>query len=61
MHLSNHRLDVSDPNTIPACQYFAQSSHDFNTRAKFTLIKMTPNRNKPIEVIQDILKKRENI
>ena len=60
MHLNNHRSDASDPNVIPACRHFAQSNHDFNTHAKFTLIETIKNGNKPAEVIQDILRKRKN-
>ena len=56
----NHRSDVSDPNVIPACHYYAQCNHDFNTYPKFTLTEMITNRSKPIEVIQDILRKRGN-
>ena len=60
IRLNNHRSDVSYPDSIPACHHFAQSYHDFNTHAKFTLIETITNRNNPTEVIQDILKKREN-
>ena len=59
-HLNNHRSYVSDPNVIPTCQHFAQSNHDFNTHAKFTLIETIKNGNKTTEVIQDILRKLKN-
>ena len=58
---NNHQSNVSHPNaTPPVCRHFAQSKHDFNTHAKFTLIETITNRNNPTEVIQDILRKREN-
>ena len=59
IHLNNHRPDVSDPNVIPACRQFAKSNHDFNTHTKFTLIEWIKNGNKPIEVIQVILRQRK--
>ena len=61
IHLNNHQSEVSDTNVILACRRFAQSNHDFNTDAKFTLIERIKNGNKPTEVVQDILRKHKNI
>ena len=58
--LSNHRWDVSDSKTIPACHYLDYSNHNVNTYAKTTVMETIKNRNKPIEVIHDILRKRKN-
>ena len=58
--LNNHRSNVSYPNAIPVCRHFTQNNHQFNNRAKFTLIGTTTNRDKPTEVIQDNLKKHKN-
>lgn len=59
IHLNNHQSDVSGPNVIAASRQFAQSNHDFNTHTKFTLIEWIKNGNKPIEVIQVILRQRK--
>ena len=60
IRLNYRRSDVSDPNAIPAYRQFNQNNHKFNNDTKFTLIETIANRGKPAEVIQDILKKREN-
>ena len=60
LRLNNQRSDVSSPNTLPPCCHFAQSNHDFNRHAKLTLTETITSRNKPTEVTQDNLRKREN-
>ena len=57
--LNNHRSNVSDSNGIPAYFHFTQEHHNFHTHTKFTFIETITNRIKSIEVIQDILRKRE--
>ena len=56
---NNHRSSSSDANMIRAYHHFAQGNHNFTTLAKFTLIEMITNKNKSIEVMQDIRRKCE--
>ena len=56
--LSNHRWDISDPNTIPAYHHFPNRNRNVNTYALTAVMATTTNRNELMEVIQDILRKR---
>ena len=60
IRLNNHRSDVSDPNVILACRHLTKAKHSFNRQSKFTLIEAITNVNKPKEILQEILKRREN-
>ena len=55
IRLTNHRLEVPDPNAIPACCHFAQDGHNFNNHAKFTLTETINRRSIPVEIMQESL------
>ena len=38
LRLNNYRKDVWKPDAIPESRHFSDKNHNFNTRAKFTLI-----------------------
>ena len=46
-------------NSILTYRHFGQGNDNCKTHAKFTLVETT-NKNKPVEDVQDIARKREN-
>ena len=58
--LNNCVPDVSEPNAIPGSRHFVYGNHNISTHAKFCFIEKITTRNKPMEIIQDILIKRKN-
>ena len=44
--INNYRKNVPKLNTIPADWHFAQKDHDFNTDAKFTIVKQLQTQSK---------------
>ena len=55
LRINNHRKDVLKSNAIPADRHFAQRDHDFNSDAKFTIIKKLQNTKLSKENIRELL------
>ena len=46
LRLNNHRKDVNNPKSIPACNHFKMHGNNFMKHAKFTLIEQLTERSK---------------
>ena len=58
--LNNDRKDIWKPDAIPASRHFSGKNHNFNTRAKFILIKLIRHVDIDTKKIKDRLKHKEN-
>ena len=58
--LNNDRKDIWKPDAIPASRHFSDKNHNFNTRAKFILIKLIRHVDIDTKKIKDRLKHKEN-
>ena len=59
IRLNNHRKDVKNPNSIPACKHFNEQGHIYERDAKFILIEqLKKDLNKELQ--SATLKRREN-
>ena len=55
LRINNHRKDVLKSNAIAADRHFAQRDHDFNSDAKFTIIKKLQSTKLSKENIRELL------
>ena len=60
LRLNNYRKDVWKPDAIPESRHFSDKNHNFNTRAKFTLIEQICHIDIDKEKNKGRLKQREN-
>ena len=58
--INKHRDDSKQTNSIPICQHFSSSEHNFNRHARFTIIETLRDQTKPLLELRKNLESREN-
>ena len=60
IRINKHRDDVTREDAIHVCQYFNQTSHNFEHRARFTNIEMLKDQGKDLTTMRKILEDHED-